>query len=75
MIFGLQIAIFYVPFQYKIVTYLLSLAMHKENERLDGMADRQRNGVKTFVNYVCCYGRQPVKTNSFHQIMEMQALL
>ena len=39
------------------------------------MADRQRNGVKSFVNSVCCYGRQPVKTNSFDQIMEMQALL
>ena len=39
------------------------------------MADPQRNGVMSFVNYVCCYGRQPVKTNSFNQIMDMQALL
>ena len=29
------------------------------------MADRQRNGVKPFVNCICCYDRQPVKTNSF----------
>ena len=39
------------------------------------MADCQRNGVKSFVNSVGCYGRQPVKTNSFNEIMEMQALL
>ena len=39
------------------------------------MADCQRNGVKSFVNSACCYGRQQVKTNSFDKIMEMQALL
>ena len=26
------------------------------------MSDRQRNRVKSFINSVCCYGRQPVKT-------------
>ena len=31
--------------------------------------------VKSFVNSVCCYGRQPVKTNLFNKIMEMQVLL
>ena len=39
------------------------------------MADRQRNGVKSFVNSVRCNGKKPVKTNPFDQIMEMQALL
>ena len=38
------------------------------------MADLQRNGVKSFVNSVHCYGRQPVKTNSFDQIMPLQVL-
>ena len=33
------------------------------------------NGVKSFFNSAFCYGRQPVKTNSFDKIMEMQALL
>ena len=43
--------------------------------RLSSTADCQRNGVKSFVNFVYWYGRQPVKTNSFNKIMEMQALL
>ena len=29
----------------------------------------------SFVNSVCCHGWQPVKTNSFNKIMEIQALL
>ena len=39
------------------------------------MADRQLNGFKSVFNSGCCYGRQPVKTNSFNQIVEMQTLL
>ena len=49
------------PFNYRGVTFF--------------MADRQRNKVKSFVNSVCFYNRQPVKTNLFNQIIEMQALL
>ena len=35
------------------------------------MADCQRNGVKSFVKSAFCYGRHPVKTNSFVKIMKM----
>ena len=42
---------------------------------LSSMADRQRNGVKSFVNSVCCYGRQPVKTILFDKIMKCKDYL
>ena len=48
--------------------------MNKEYEGLDAWSSTKTEFM-SFVNYVYRYGRQPVETNSFNQIMEMQALL
>ena len=56
-----------------IYSFPLTISHAQKRRKTSCMADRQGSGVKSFINSVCCYSRQPVKTNSFNQIMEMQA--